>query len=66
MANRRTENSDLTADELRGKVKTMIEAEGAAAAARKLGIHAQTALAIAAGVSVRPGSLALVRESFRR
>lgn len=46
----------------REQVRKLLGQFGQRAAARRLGVHMQTVLALAAGARVQPGSLALVRE----
>jgi DNA-binding XRE family transcriptional regulator len=49
-------------DATRQQVRNLLGRLGQREAARRLGVHMQTVLALAAGARVQPGSLALVRE----
>lgn len=50
---------------LQAQVQRLLRTFGVPDTARRLGLHRETVLAVAAGVPVRAGSLALVRERLR-
>lgn len=54
----------VAAEDIRRSARREVETLGLREAAHRMGIHRQTLVAIIAGVRVRSGSLALVREYF--
>ena len=53
-------------DDVRKRVRQSIEAIGAARTARTMGMPRETVLSLAAGASVREGTMALAHERVRR
>ena len=60
------DHTSSTDDDTRDQVRELLKRCGQREAARQLGLHMQTVLALAVGARVQPGSLALVRERLAK
>lgn len=66
MGPRLADGTRSASTEIRSAVAAHVKRYGAAGAARALGVSRSVVLAVLAEQPVRPGSLALIRESLRR
>jgi hypothetical protein len=56
---------EITTEQVRAFVAKMVSAQGAPATARALGLSREAVIRVSAGIPVRTGTLACVREYMR-